>query len=91
MSKKGSKKEEKPPADAGKDAESTEKGTEIELPYKEGTGKFNVAKAFLAGENDRKRLMKQPGLKNKERGGESRKEKIESRKISSEPSRLVYT
>ena len=82
MSKKDSEKAEMPPADAGKDAESTEKGTEIELPYKEGTGKFNVAKAFLAGENDRKRLMKQPGVKDKEKGGKRRrKEKREGERI----------
>ena len=64
LAKKDSKKAEQPPADAGKNVETEKKDAEPKIPYREGTDKYKVAKAFLAGEIDRERLMKQPGVKN---------------------------
>jgi hypothetical protein len=76
---KAVKQPEKPPADAGKDSETEKKDVRPQIPYNEDTGKYEVAKAFLTGENNRKKLMKQPGVKKK---GERRrkKEKGERRK-----------
>jgi hypothetical protein len=49
LPEKDSKKEEKPPADAGKDAETEKKDTGPKIPYAEGTDKYKAAKALLAG------------------------------------------
>jgi hypothetical protein len=73
MSKKDSKKTEKPQeeenkaentlADAEKDAETEEKDTGPKTPYAEGTDKYNIAKALIAGETDRKKLVRELGVK----------------------------
>ena len=55
MSKKDSEEAEKPPADTKKDAEP-------ELPYKEGTDKYAVAKALIAGETDRNKIVRELGV-----------------------------
>ena len=62
---KAVKQPEKPPADAGKDAEAEKKdagskGIEVELSCGEGTGKWEVVQALLAGETDNEKSMKQP-------------------------------
>ena len=64
------------------------KDAEPQLPYREDTDKYKVAKAFLTGENDKKKLMKQPGVENKEekkkvrRKSRRKKEKVEKSPVS---------
>ena len=58
---KAVKQPEKPPADARKDAEAEKKdagskGIEVELSCREGTGKWKVAQALIAGEIDRNKM-----------------------------------
>ncbi|MCJ7631598.1 hypothetical protein MUP77_04255, partial [Candidatus Bathyarchaeota archaeon] len=69
LAKKDSKKAEQPPADAGKDAETQKKdadskgkGAEPELPWGEETDRYKVAKALIAGETDKGKMMKELGV-----------------------------